>query len=131
MPAKRTIEQKKQEFVERWNGKLDDHLVDYTLNNHAKQQLICLTKDGTHSSSKLFDEKIGYVVFPVTWTNLVNHNSGCPVCADVQRRISKRVDEKEIINNINNHRNNLPGPTGNKTVLKSEYKGRAYKHAFI
>ena len=58
MPAKRTIGQKKQEFVERWIGKLDDRLVDYTLNNHAKQQLICLINDNSHSLSKLFDEKI-------------------------------------------------------------------------
>ena len=130
MPPKQTLEEKKSDFNNQWSGKLDDRLVDYTLKRTEKQQLICLTKDEMHLTSKLFDEKIGYVVFQVTWNNLNNYSSGCPVCAEVQRRISKRTDEKEIIERIHNHRNNIPGPTGNKTVMKSEYKGRAYKHMF-
>ena len=129
MPRKQTPEEKKARFDAKWAGRLSDELVTYKDSDRVHQKLICLVKDSVHrSESKLYDEDRDHVIFPVTWSNLMNHNSGCPVCAEVQRRISKRVDETEILNRIANHRNNHPSY---KTVMKPPYIGRFYKHTFI
>lgn len=129
MPKKATPEYWKETIGNIFGNIIDLKYIDYSKNNKFSQKILCNIIDSTHISSELFDEEEKRVAFLVSLNNLTSKSSGCPVCAEKQRRISKRVDEDEIIERIENHNQNHIGPFG-KTILIEQYIGRAYKHKF-
>jgi len=130
MPKKHTLEEIKESICNVHGNKYDTKLIDISLVSVAKQRLICNTLNAKHTESKLFSQVEGKVVFSVLLNNLINKGSGCPVCAEASRIKTRTNDDEYVKNLIANHPNNTVGPTGQKTILISEYKGRSYDHTF-
>jgi hypothetical protein len=125
MPKKLTEEEKRNRVSLIHGDKYDLSDVNWNLAVSENQRVMCKINDLAHANSKLFSKDNNKVAFIVSWNNFINKKSGCPVCAEKQRTISKTIDESEIKLRLFNHPNNKP-----ETTLISKYTRRYDNHVF-
>jgi hypothetical protein len=134
MTTRRTIDEKKQEFNVKWQGKIDDKFIDYNLPIKSNQKFICLKNDKDHIYSDYFNEDEKYVIFTSSLSLLErNKNEICPVCIKQwrSREAYNKLSHDSIVKKINDHPNNIIGKTGNKTILISQYVDMQKNHDFL
>jgi len=132
MTTRRTIDEKKQEFNVKWQGKIDDKFIDYNLPIKSNQKFICLKNDIDHNYSSYFDEDEKYVIFTSTLYRMFNNSNCCPICIKQSQHKppTNKISQVEIDEKIKLHENNIQQINGKQTILISPYINMQSDHIF-
>lgn len=117
------IKEHKELFYKKWNGIVDDSLINYCKSIKDTQFFICMKQDIDHMCSELFDEEKHFVVFESKIDQVLrNENNCCPICIKEwqHREAYNKLTDTEISERIKNHVNNKPNASGKQTILMSK-----------
>lgn len=127
------IKERKELFYKKWNGIVDDALINYCKSTKDIQQFICLSQDINHRCSELYNEEKEYVIFESTIEQVLNNeNNCCPICIDGwrHREAYNKLTHEEVCERIETHSNNKSNESGKKTILISKYTCMSNLHEF-